>query len=136
MSTTQQLSRPKHPGGRPSKGDRLALMVRVPPGLAQNFSDEAAATGASQSDHMAYILVDRYYWRHLDNEEQGQRPGKKKGDPRADLCVRVPRDLRRRFTAEAAAAGASQSELMTDILEERYSQQQILEGVVLEQRIA
>jgi hypothetical protein len=74
---------------------------------------------------MADILADRYYWRCLNDEEQGRRPeasAGKKSD-RAELSVRVPRDLRNRFADEAALARVSQSDLMTDILAERYGQQ-------------
>ena len=42
---------------------------------------------------------------------------------RADLMVRVPRDLVELFTSDAAAAGVSQSVYMEEILRERYADQ-------------
>ena len=42
--------------GRPSKGDRVGLMVRIPRELAALFADDASAKGVSQSDRMAEIL--------------------------------------------------------------------------------
>ena len=124
MSSAQQLSRSRRSAGRPSKGDRLDLFVRVATDLHQKFADEAVSAAVSQSDHMAAILADRYYWRCLDDENQGRLAEVPAGEKigRADLSVRVPRDLRHRFAAEAKQARVSQSNLMTDILTERYSQ--------------
>jgi hypothetical protein len=123
MSSPQHqlsLSRPRP--GRPSKGDRPGLFVRVPPGLAQRFADAAVTADVSQSEHMADILFHRYYWQSLDHEGQGQRPAfsRKDKSDRVDLAVRVPRDLRNRFVDEAALAHVSQSDLMTLILIKRY----------------
>ena len=46
--------------GRPSKGQRVILYTRLPRPLATLFTEEAAAVGNSQSDHLALILMDRY----------------------------------------------------------------------------
>ena len=57
MSSTQaQRTGRASRAGRPSKGDRVGLMVRVPRGLAALFADDASAKGVSQSDRMAEIL--------------------------------------------------------------------------------
>jgi len=49
-----------HRAGRPSKGDRVGLMVRIPRELAALFADDAAGKGVSQSDRMEEILVALY----------------------------------------------------------------------------
>ena len=46
--------------GRPSKGDRVGLFIRVPRPLARQFVEDAAAVGNSQSDQMALILATWY----------------------------------------------------------------------------
>jgi hypothetical protein len=63
MTSKQTSERKGTPGrgGRPSKGDRVGLMVRVPRDLAALFAQEAAAAGLSQSDRMTEILVSLYY---------------------------------------------------------------------------
>jgi len=61
MSSTQ-LERTGRRGraGRPSKGDRVGLMVRVPRELAALFASDATAQGVSQSDRMEEILTEMY----------------------------------------------------------------------------
>jgi hypothetical protein len=59
MDPQKQESRPSR-GGRPSKGDRVGLTVRVPRELAVLFSRDAARAGMSQSDRMAEILTSLY----------------------------------------------------------------------------
>jgi hypothetical protein len=62
MSSMDSLKRESRPGrgGRPSKGDRVSLMVRVPRDLAVLFAQDAARAGISQSDLMAEILTSLY----------------------------------------------------------------------------
>lgn len=46
--------------GRPSKGDRVGLMIRVPRSLAELFAEDASQAGMSQSDRMTEILSSLY----------------------------------------------------------------------------
>ena len=59
MDPLKRESRPSR-GGRPSKGDRVNLMVRVPRDLAVLFAQDAMRAGISQSDRMAEILTSLY----------------------------------------------------------------------------
>jgi hypothetical protein len=61
MSSVQMAERPdRSRGGRPSKGDRADLMVRVPSPLRERFARDASGRGLSQSDLMAQILAMLY----------------------------------------------------------------------------
>lgn len=61
MSSVQANGHAARPrGGRPSKGDRADLMVRVPTPLRAVFARDAADRGVSQSDLMSEILEARY----------------------------------------------------------------------------
>lgn len=69
MSSTQrERSERRGRAGRPSKGDRVGLMVRVPRDLAALFADDAAAQGVSQSDRMEEILNKLYRARGVVHE--------------------------------------------------------------------
>jgi hypothetical protein len=61
MSSIDPRSRENRPRrGRPSKGDRVSLRVRVPRNLAVLFLQDATRAGISQSDQMAQILATYY----------------------------------------------------------------------------
>jgi len=54
----QQRQRGK--GGRPSKGERMAVGARLPVAIAHAMRDEAERRDVSYSDVLASALADRY----------------------------------------------------------------------------
>ena len=56
------MARPKSPGGRPSKGDRWPMYVRLPRDLADLFQAEAERSDLSYNDLMTNIAA-AYYGR-------------------------------------------------------------------------
>ena len=61
MSDVPPVGRPdRRSCGRPSKGDRVSLLIRVPRSLAALFAEDASQAGVSQSDRMTEILSSLY----------------------------------------------------------------------------
>ena len=120
MDTAQQLSR-KRSGGRPKKGDRRSLYVRVAPRAAKAFADEAAAAGVYQPDLMTDICSKRYG----SNGEHGPMPllmppRQRQYQDRVALEVKIPSGFWTLLSAEAGARKVSLSDHVEDMLSERY----------------
>ena len=69
------MARQRASGGRPSKGNREALLTRTHPDLAAAVRDEADRLGLTFSDYIANVLADRHGFPHVGasaNEAQMQ----------------------------------------------------------------
>jgi hypothetical protein len=60
LMSDPQAQVPGRRPGRPSKGDRKAIKIRVPVSLAARFARDAEARGKSQADTLAAILSEYY----------------------------------------------------------------------------
>lgn len=125
MSIAQQQGR-QNVGGRPKRGDRRSLYVRVVPSIWNAFAREAAAANVSQVDLIWDILNERYCipggcgtlkkWPGYPGESRRARVA---------LVVKIPSHLREAFTREAELRGVTQSDHMEDLLAERYKLDQV-----------
>lgn len=50
--------KPRGSGGRPSRGERRALITRVPVGLHAEIHNRADAAGVSITDYLAHVLAE------------------------------------------------------------------------------